>query len=379
MNARRPAEVFPPGEYIKDELEARGWSQSDLAAIMGRKFPVINEIVSGKRGITRQSAIELGDAFGTGPDLWMNLEAAYRLGSVDAGETTVSRRARLYAWAPIREMIRRKWIESTESIDELETRVAEFFEQPSLAEEPAPIPHAARKGTDYGSIGTSLRAWLYRARKIARSITTAVPFTDRSLERALGRLAALRSEAAESRHVARILAESGIRLVIIEHLAGTRIDGTCFWLDETSPVVALSLRCDRLDWFWFTLMHELGHVKRRDGLTGDQPIDVDLVGEGAWGATVKSEPEREADRFAVEFLVPQDQLENFVNRVSPLFSKSSIVGFAARIGVHPALVVGQLARRGHIGYAHSREMLAKVRPYITESALTDGWGHVIAA
>jgi HTH-type transcriptional regulator/antitoxin HigA len=379
MNARHPIEVFPPGEYIKDELEARGWSQSDLAAIMGRQFPVINEIIAGKRAITRQTAIELGDAFGTGPDVWVNLEATYRLGRVEQGETVVSRRARLYKRAPIREMIRRRWIEHTNDIDELEKRVAAFFERTSIEEEPAPIPFAPRMGTDYAFVTPSLRAWLYRARKLARSVQTAVPFTTSSFARALTRLAALRSEAAETRHIPNLLAECGIRLVVVEHLAGTRIDGTCFWLDETAPVVAISLRYDRLDWFWFTLIHELGHVEQRDGLNTDQPIDLQLVGEGALRTESKPEREQAADRFATEFLIPQAELENFINRVSPLFSKNAISGFAARLGIHPALVVGQLAWRGQISYAHSRDMLAKARHHVTESALTDGWGHVVAA
>jgi HTH-type transcriptional regulator/antitoxin HigA len=122
------------------------------------------------------------------------------------------------------------------------------------------------------------------------------------------------------------------------------------------------------------------HVKRRDGLGPESyhPVDVDLVGDSSRRGDRPPE-EDEADRFAVEFLVPQDQLQNYIDRVDPLFSRQSIIGFAARIGVHPALVVGQLAWRGKISYSHSRDMLAKTRHYVTETALTDGWGHVIAA
>src|SRR5689334_20906002 len=118
MNGNQPVEFFPPGEYIKDELEARGWNQTDLANIMGRTSAVVNELISGKRGITRQTAIELGDAFGSGADFWMNLEATYRLGHVRHEQTPVARRARLYARAPIREMIRRQWIRDTKDVDE---------------------------------------------------------------------------------------------------------------------------------------------------------------------------------------------------------------------------------------------------------------------
>lgn len=71
-----PAEAFVPGEYIRDELDARGWTQADLAAIMERPLPTVNQIISGKKAITPETAIELGQAFGTSPELWMNLEWA---------------------------------------------------------------------------------------------------------------------------------------------------------------------------------------------------------------------------------------------------------------------------------------------------------------
>jgi HTH-type transcriptional regulator/antitoxin HigA len=79
MITRKPAEVFPPGDFIREELDARGWTQGDLAKIMGRPEPAINQMINNKRGITAESALELAAAFGTSPEFWMNLDAAYRL------------------------------------------------------------------------------------------------------------------------------------------------------------------------------------------------------------------------------------------------------------------------------------------------------------
>lgn len=76
--ARKPAEVFPPGEYIKDELDARGWSQAEFAEILGRPARVVSEIINGKRAISPETAKEVAAAFGSTPELWMNLESAYR-------------------------------------------------------------------------------------------------------------------------------------------------------------------------------------------------------------------------------------------------------------------------------------------------------------
>ena len=70
---RKPAQVFHPGEFIREELEARGWSQTDLAEIMGRPVPTINMIVNGNKRVTPETARELGEAFGTSAEMWMNL------------------------------------------------------------------------------------------------------------------------------------------------------------------------------------------------------------------------------------------------------------------------------------------------------------------
>jgi HTH-type transcriptional regulator / antitoxin HigA len=74
-----PAEVFPPGEFIRDELDARGWTQGDLAQIMGRPLRLVNELIAGKKQITPETARGLAKAFGDDDAMyWMNLDSAYR-------------------------------------------------------------------------------------------------------------------------------------------------------------------------------------------------------------------------------------------------------------------------------------------------------------
>jgi HTH-type transcriptional regulator/antitoxin HigA len=177
------------------------------------------------------------------------------------------------------------------------------------------------------------------------------------------------------RRVPQILAESGIRFIVLESLPQTRIDGVCFWLDQTSPVVALSFRYDRIDWFWFTLLHELGHVKQGDGLEDAPSLDVDLVGEQALPTEGKPASEQQADHFATQVLLPQEQIEDFIKRVRPLYSKQKIMRFAARLNIHPGIAVGQLQRRKEIRYAQNRDLLVKIRDHVTSAALTEGWGY----
>lgn len=375
MAARKPAEVFPPGDFIREELEERGWTQVDLAEILGRAPASVNEVIMGKRSVSPEIAKGLGDAFETGPEYWLNLDGMYQLSKVRDDGDAVARRAKLYSKAPIKEMIRRHWLEASDNLGVLEKRVLDFFGMGSLDDEPKMIAHAARKSTPYTKVTPAQRAWLFRARQLANSVS-APEFSETRLGIALEQLRGLLRASTQVRDIPRILSEAGIRLVIVEPLPQTRIDGSCMWLDEQSPVVALSLRFDRIDYFWYTLMHEIGHVKNGHG-QNDVILDVDYLMPEEETSDGKPHDEREADNFAANYLVPQSKLKAFIKRVRPLYSKAEIVDFARTIGVHAGIVVGQLQHRHEISYAHSRDLLDlnKLRRVITAAALTDGWSY----
>jgi HTH-type transcriptional regulator/antitoxin HigA len=89
----KPAEVFHPGEILRDELEARGWTQRDFARIVDRPLHAINEIVLGKKRITAETAKAIGMALGTGPRIWINLQATYDLFHAPDPSPAVARRA----------------------------------------------------------------------------------------------------------------------------------------------------------------------------------------------------------------------------------------------------------------------------------------------
>jgi len=75
-------------------LEARGWTQRDLAEILGRPIQVVSAIVNAKKEITPETAIALGAAFGTTPEFWLNLESAYRLARIGPADPAIEKRAR---------------------------------------------------------------------------------------------------------------------------------------------------------------------------------------------------------------------------------------------------------------------------------------------
>lgn len=370
MNMRNIAEVFPPGEFLKEELEARGWSQIELAEVLDRPPRVVSEIISGKRAITPETAKGLGDALGTGAQFWMNLESAWQLSKVSAEENSVARRSNLYSKFPVKDMIKRGWIRATDNLDVLEKQFADFFQISSINDEPA-FPHAAKK-TSYANVSIQQKAWFWKAYHLAMGIQVA-KYSSASLQVAIRELRACMEDVEEIRKVPQILAKAGVRFVIVEALPGSKIDGVCFWLDKSSPVIALSLRFDKVDIFWHSLMHELDHVEHKEGM--EEPVvDENL---GVDDELQMPANEIRANDNAASNLISQDEMTGFIARVNPLFSEQKIIGFAKRIGVHPGIVVGQLQHRGLLPWSALTKFKEKIRPSLVPIAMTDGFGRIV--
>ena len=185
----------------------------------------------------------------------------------------------------------------------------------------------------------------------------------------IDKLKGLMENAEDVRHVPRLLAEFGIRFLIVEHLPQSKMDGATFWLSNV-PVIVMSLRFDRIDYFWYTLMHEVGHVANEDGRAESAPVvDEDIMDEAR---AQRMTHEAKANAFAANALVPQAELKDFVVRVHPLYSAARIQGFARVIEYMRALSLGQLQHQGMVKYANLRQLLVKVRALVTSTAL-DRW------
>lgn len=364
---RKPAEVFPPGEYLRDELEERGWSQMEFAEIIGRPVRVVNEIIAGKVQVTPKTATEIGAALGTSAQFWLNMENYYQLSKIEPPAERISRAAILRARFPVREMIKRGWITPSSNFDVLEARVLDFFGVTSVNDE-IRLNHAPRRNTKK-EVSTRQKAWILRVKKIAGAIQ-ARQYSDAALRAGVERLEALMTEPEEIRHVSRILAECGVRLVVVEPIPGSEIQGVCLWINNNkSPVIGLSFKYDRIDNFWFNLRHELEHVLRHDGM--DEPMvdinpldieDVDNV-----------EAEMAANAAASEFCAPTKGIADFVARLDPIYTEQSLVGFSKIVRRHPGIVAGQIhnfIKRYDIYKKH----LVKVRNILTQTAVTDGFG-----
>jgi HTH-type transcriptional regulator/antitoxin HigA len=363
----RITDMPPPGFFIREELEAREWTQRDLAYVLGVPEQAVNMIVSGKRGISADMAKSLGDAFDVPAEFFTNLQKTYDLAQAREPDPGVARKAKLQSKYPLREMIKRGWLTDANA-SLLETQIARFFEVEDHEQIPY-FPHAAKK-KDYQNNTPSQIAWLFRVRQIAKEIP--VPsYSEKSLRASLLQLRQFMIDPEETRHIPRLLSECGVRFVIIEALPGSQIDGVCLWLGKT-PVIGMSLLRDRIDNFWFVLRHEIEHVLQRHGKDSDI-IDIDLEGEMVGLSASRVAEEKIAHLAAREFCVPIEEMDDFVKRKNPFFSEREVLGFAKRLQIHPGIVAGQLRKRLDRWNIFSR-MLVKVRPSVISGAMVDGWG-----
>jgi HTH-type transcriptional regulator / antitoxin HigA len=358
--------IMHPGVYIREEMDERGWSQRDLAFILGCTEQAINPILNGKRGISPDMAKAFGIAFDVPAEFFANLQQAYDLSQARIPDPSVALRRDMQSLYPVREMIKRGWIEPTDA-KMLEVQLTKFFGDEAIPY----MAHAAKK-TSYEEreIAPAQLAWLFRVRQIAQSIS--VPnYSEKTLRSSLSDLQQMLLSPEETRHVPRLLMDCGVRLIVVEKLPSAKIDGVCFWLDKQSPVIGLSLQHDRIDNFWFVLRHEIEHVLLKHGQE-EEMIDTDLDGQ----AISISEEERLANDAASEFCAPNERLSSFLARKHPFYYEKDVIAFSRLMQRHPGIVIGQIRKRlGRWDYLTRH--LVKVRQHVLPGAITDGWGQVV--
>ncbi|CAN1563009.1 hypothetical protein MCEMSE15_02769 [Fimbriimonadaceae bacterium] len=182
----------------------------------------------------------------------------------------------------------------------------------------------------------AFQAWCLQVLARASAVTLRNRYEDGSINDEVLRQVATLSVLPEGPLRAQeLLAELGIRLVIVEHLKKTYLDGAAMLMADGSPVIALTLRYDRIDSFWHSLLHELVHVK--NDLKGECDIVYDDFSIPSGG----SEIERRADAEAADALVPPGILPKEVAELESL-NVGDLFGYARRARVHPAIVAGRV-------------------------------------
>lgn len=209
-------------------------------------------------------------------------------------------------------------------------------------------------------------AWLIRVQQMATALQIG-PYSKERLQAAVPQLERLMIEPEEARHVARILADCGVRFVVVEPIPGSQIQGVCFWInDRQSPIIGLTLKGDQIDKFWFDLWHEITHVLRGDGK--DEPVLDDFDDPKS-----DLESERAANEGAANHCVPSGPMRDFIARHNPMFSEKNLIGFSRLMKRHPGIVAGQIQKRTDRWDLFKKQQ-PKIREIVTQSALTDGYG-----
>jgi len=324
-----PIDLPTPIEAIKFRMEQANLSQQDLVPFIGSRSKV-SEVLSGKRGLNLGMIRRLHDSLG--------IPLASLVGKPALPDLLTDE---LIKQAPVAEMAKRGWF-SGFSGSGREARTAapsllrSFFGPNDLAPAETCL-HRQKPRRNTASSPAALSAWRTRVLQIAA--TAELPAFDRraiTLEFAR-QLVGLSLLDSGPRAAGEYLAKHGIALVVLAHLPGTHLDGCATRLKGGAPVIGLTLRYDRLDHFWFTLLHELGHVALH--LTGaeDSAFLDDLDGESPDDAR-----ETEADAFASDSLISSHEWVRAKLLESP--TPDNVRLLAAQLRIHPAIVAGRVRR-----------------------------------
>ena len=327
-----PPVVPDPIEAILFRMDQMKLGRKDLEIYIGSTSKV-SEVLSRKRPLSLSMIRRLHKG--------LDIPADVLIGSAETGTEVISKEPEMeYAKFPLEEMLDRNCFGNFKGNaqrlkDYSEDLVLKFLQgllprQAAPAFLRAPLHQRGSRDAD----GYALLAWRLCVIKKARAnpaprdykkgIITAKWLKD------LARLSAFDDGPRLAREQ---LGMAGIALVIEPHFKGTYLDGAAM-LDEGRPIVAMTLRHDRLDNFWFVLMHELAHVAKH--LDEANPLftdDLDCPDE-------QDRKEREADIKAGEALIPQTIWEKSAARSSHL--TKDVVALADKLGAHPAIVAGRV-------------------------------------
>jgi len=367
-------EFRTPGQLLNSLIQSKGWSQRTLAIVLGMDETGINRLVADKRPVTAELAVVFQEIFDVPAEQFLELQKSYDLARARykiVPDTGRNLRAHLFGGLPVTEIMKRGWInvDDIRDVTKVESELTKFFGV-STPDQIEILPHAAKKTALASNVTPTQLAWLYRVKQITGDLI--IPkYSQSSVKKATSKLKELRLSPQEIRKVPRILMENGIRYVIVESLPSSKVDGVCLWLDSDKPVVAMSLRHDRIDNFWFVLRHELEHVRKEHGRSAimlDTEIEENIN-------DVTSEEEKIANNAASDFCVPTQLMDMFMERKFPLITERDMLGFARSLNVDPGLVVGQIHHRTG-RYELFREYLVKIRSIVSPSAIVDGWGDI---
>ena len=331
-----PMDLPDPVSAIQFRMEQQGMKNKDLVPFIGSPSKV-SEVLSGQRGLSLAMIRNLVQGLGMPAEVLIGKPGAQLKSDKELAEL------RKY---PIGEMAKRGWFGGfTGTVAEAQGQLEDLFERflrvmggrPPLLAFNRQHVRAGEQSNEH-----ALAAWRVRVVSLAskQSLPPYRPGTvTADLLAELGRLSYLD---AGPKLAEEFLHKSGIHLVAVKHLARTHLDGAAMQLTDGSPVVALTLRYDRLDNFWFTLFHELAHVALHLDRDEFEVFYDDLMG------TSRDRCEQEADSLAQDALIPPTAWKaSGLRKHAP---EATVCKLAADLRISPAIPAGRVRfeRKNHM-------------------------------
>lgn len=353
MSVVMRAEREPVGDHLVEELQSRGWTQTDFAEVLGRPVQFVSEIVSGKKEITRESATQFAAALGMSARYWLNLQDDYLLWRQELDDSARGRlddvrlRAQMRALAPIAVLVRRGVLSAGPPQRQAE-ELQRLYGIRSLDEAPEQQLAAKRANPKEDLTSTQL-AWSALARRAAELRATS-PYSPDALRKLAETLPTVLQDPSRFADLPELFAACGVALVYVEALPSSKIDGCSFIVEHSGwPAIALSGRGKRMDKVLFALLHEVAHILLGH-LDGDGLIVDDYDQPRTLGV------EDEANAMASGWILPDEVL------APPGRVRAGWVNaLAAEYGVHPIMIIGQLQNQGDLDW---RTALVKGAPNV---------------
>lgn len=342
-----------PIDAINFRIEEQGLKQKDLIPYIGSKSKV-SEVLSGKRPLTIQMIRALHEG--------LDIPAEVLLQDIHKSKTKKSFEIDWKSF-PIKEMVKRGWI--TTKYRDLNAHAEELMEQ-FLAPLGGVIPGTAmyRRTVPKDDISTyPICAWTARVLMRAKNEYCPSEYKQGSITKDFLKEVAKLSWFDKGPLLAKeFLSRGGIALIIEPALMHTKLDGAAMLLDEGRPVIGLTVRHDRIDNFWFTLIHELSHIAKHLK-SKDEPFIDEAIEE----IVVDDQIEKEADKLTRETFIPRNiwmRSDAYIVR-----TEKAIRDLASELRIHHAVVVGRIRRETNnyskfidlVGHGQIRKLFTDVK------------------
>jgi HTH-type transcriptional regulator/antitoxin HigA len=329
-----PIELPTPVEAIRFRMEQAGLEPRDLEPYIGSRSKV-SEVLSGKQPLTLPMIRALHTHLG--------IPAEVLVADASSARSTEDTSSLDWGRFPINEMAKRGWIRSVASAKaKAEDLIGELIASAG-GMKAVPMPLCRRNDAMRQNAKTdtyALLAWCLKALAASRDQKLSGTYKTGSITLdVLTKLSKLSAHEDGPKRARDALSNLGVHLVCVSHLPKTYLDGAALRsVEGGTPIVALTLRYDRIDNFWFSLLHELAHVGRHFNGATEAFVDDFSLREAP--SRHEDPRENEADEWAEEALISRDLWATA--GLTSHASYSGIIAFSQRIGVHPAIVAGRV-------------------------------------